>query len=58
MENFVLSFHIVATLVMGLNFAWWTNRGWHNLALKIIFGVGAVMGIIVLLHDFGFIVKG
>ena len=58
MENFVVGFHFFTTLIMGINFAWWTSRGLLNLMIKVTFCLGMIMGIIVLLNDFGFIIKG
>ena len=57
METLVLVFHLFTTIVMGVHFVWWSKSTFLNISIKFIFCVGMIMGIIVVLHDYGFLIN-
>jgi hypothetical protein len=57
MESMKFWFHLFALCIFTLNFMWWKTSNWLNLAIRILFFIGMVWGIIIVLNDMGIIIK-
>lgn len=50
-------FHILATFICFLLGIIWNSKNWPNLMLKFVLYITGIWGLLVCLHDFGYIIK-
>jgi len=50
-------FHIFVTVICLFHGIWWSKSNYLNLLVKVVFYIAAVWGILVVLRDFGMVIK-
>lgn len=50
-------FQAVATALMGFTFMIWSKDGWLNIAIKAVYLVGTLWGVLETAKTFGYLVK-